>query len=518
MTVCAYLRPIALVLAVWLPFAPIAALGQAAPDASSASAPAKPAAIPPATPDAITHHTAHIDGKTYAYTARAGTIELRNDEEQPTARMFYVAYTLDNAGPARPITFVYNGGPGSSTMWLRMGSIGPVRVVTTNGSQTGPAPYTVVDNNESILDKTDLVFVDMPTSGFGRLIGVGKPKDFYGVDQDARAFAQFIQRYLGTFDRWNSPKFLFGESYGTTRSAALVNLLQNQGVGINGVCLLSSILVFGLTTGGGPIASGDWQYVLYLPSLAAAAWYHRAIPNRPADLRAFLPQVESFAMGEYLSDLAKGSEISPSEFNDIVAKLHQFTGLSQQYIRNSNLRIPYQRFQSELLRGSGKIVGRLDSRFVTFSIDVPEESPDWDPTDSAIDAAFTATANQYLREQLRYNTNLLYRANVYDLIEQSGGWDFKHNGRQTTNVAVDLAQAITYNPHLRVFSANGFYDFATPYFATVYTLRHLNVAPELQKHITFGFYESGHMVYLEPDARVQFKHDLDAWYDSALRR
>jgi carboxypeptidase C (cathepsin A) len=511
-------RSAALALAVAFTLTPLGAFAQADPSPAP-GAPAKAAPIPPATPDAVTHHSTRIDGKEYAYVARAGTIELRNQDEQPTLRMFYTAFTVEGAGgTARPITFVYNGGPGSSTMWLRMGSIGPVRVETTNATPTGPAPYHLVDNAQSLLDKTDLVFVDMPTSGFGRILGAGKPKDFYGVDQDARTFAQFIQRYLSTFNRWNSPKFLFGESYGTTRSAALVNLLQNDGVGINGVVLLSSILNYGLTVGGGPYANGDWQFVLYLPSLSAAAWFHHALPNQPNDLHALLPQVEHFAMNEYLNALAQGASISPALYSDVVAKLHQYTGLSSQYIRNSNLRIPYFRFQSELLRGSGRIVGRLDSRFLTYSIDVPEESPDWDPTDAAIDSAFTTTANQYVREQLRYDTNLLYRANVYDLIEQSGGWDFKHDGRQPTNVAGDLATALTYNPHLRVFSANGYYDFATPYFATEYTLNHLNLEPALHKHITFGFYESGHMVYLQPDARVQFKRDLAAWYDATLGR
>lgn len=482
-----------------------------APAASS-----RPAAVEPATPDAVTHHTLSLDGKTLAYTARAGTITLRTQDDQPQLRMFYTAYTLDGSAlEHRPVTFIYNGGPGSSTMWLRMGSVGPVRVQTADGGLNGPAPYHLADNQYSLLDKSDLVFIDMPTSGFGRLIGSGKPKDFYGLDKDAQAFAQFITRYLTQYDRWNSPKFLMGESYGTTRSAALVNILQNDGVSMNGVVLISSILNFGIDYGD-VSGGGDWAYVLYLPTEAATAWYHHALSNAPADVHQLLPEVEHFAMNQYLDALAKGAQISRTQFDDTVRMLHRYTGLSEQYIRNSNLRIPYWRFENELLRSQGKIVGRLDGRYETQAVDRPAENPPWDPTDAAIDSPFTSMSNLYLREDLKYNTNLTYRANVYGLIAQNGDWDMKHAGNATPNVAPDLAQAMTYNPNLKVFSANGYYDFATPYFATVYTLNHLNIAPQIQKNITFGFYESGHMVYLRSAVSAQFKADLDRWYDEVL--
>lgn len=473
--------------------------------------------IPKPTPDAVTHHVLVLNGKSLAYTARAGTITLRTTDDVPTARVFYTAYTLDGADPShRAVTFLYNGGPGSSTMWLRMGSFGPVRVQTADGTVTGPPPYRLLDNEYSLLDSTDLVFIDMPGSGYGRLIGAGKPKDFWGVDQDARAFAQFIQRYLTNFNRWNSPRFLFGESYGTTRSAVLSSVLAERGITLNGIVLLSSFLNANVDENdGAPIGGGDWFYVLYLPTETAAAWYHHAIGG---SLEDDVAQAESFAANEYLDALAKGSQLSPSAYNDIVAKLHRLTGLSETYIRNSNLRVSYERFQNELERERGVTVGRLDARFATYVLDKPQTEPDWDATDAAIDGAFTSTSNYYLRQVLKYDTPLLYRNGVYDLIYADGNtWDFTHGPNpQGLNVAPDLAQTMTMNPDLKIFSANGYYDFATPFFETVYVLTHLYVAPSLQKNITYGFYQSGHMVYLHQAALAKFHADLERWYAATL--
>lgn len=481
---------------------------------------AKPKPVPALTPDAVTHHRIVLTGRTLAYTARAGTITLRNGDDQPTARVFYTAYTLDGTNPSsRALTFLYNGGPGSSTMWLRMGSFGPVRVVTGDGSLTGPPPYRLVANRDTLLDKTDLVFIDMPGSGFGRIIGAGTRDDFWGVDQDADAFAQFIQRYLTQFGRWNSPRFLFGESYGTTRSSVLAKVLQDRGIGLNGVVLLSSFLNSNIDyNDGAPIGGGDWGYVLYLPTETATAWYHHRL-DYTGPLPPLLSEVENFALTEYLDALGQGAQLAPDRFNDVVAKLHRYTGLSEQYIRNSNLRVPYDRFENELLRESGRTVGRIDSRFETYVLDRPEVSPDWDATDAAIDSAFVSTSNYYLRELLGYHTPLLYRSDIYGLIYGDGqSWDFKHGlNAQILNVTPDLAQAMTYNPNLKVFSANGYFDFATPFFATVYALDHLYLAPALRRNITFGFYESGHMVYLHPASLARFHDDLERWYAEALR-
>lgn len=473
----------------------------------------------PSYPDATSSHTVVVNGRTLAYTARAGTIAITGEHGVVTARMFYTADTLDGANPAtRPVTFLYNGGPGSSTMWLRMGSVGPVRVQTAADARTnGGAPYRIADNPYTLLDKSDLVFIDMPDSGFGR-IAAGHEKQFFGVDQDIAAFGTFIANYVSQFKRWNSPKFIFGESYGTTRSAGLAYYLLNHGITLSGVILQSSILNFGLDFGNGdPIGGGDWPYVLYLPTEAAVAWYHNKVPNRPADVATFVQRARTFALGEYLDALAKGDKISNAERDDVTRKLSGFLGISPQFIRDANLRVSYDRFQRELLRSQGIVVGRLDGRYQAYDLDrASREGPQWDPTDSAIDGAYTTAENAYLRDDLHYNPPMTYRANIYGLIDKAGGWDDAHNHRYPTNVAPDLAMTMTQHPTMKVFSANGYYDFATPFFATEYTLRHLNLNPRLQQNITYGFYQSGHMIYLSDSALAQYKADLARFYDRAL--
>ena len=475
--------------------------------------------IAPATPDAITHHVNHVNGQAIAYTARAGTITLRNDKDQITARMFYVAYSKDGADPNhRPVTFFYNGGPGSSTIWLRMASYGPVRVKLENGQATPPAPYTLLDNPDSLLDKTDEVFVDAPNTGYSRVLGYGKPEEFMGVDQDGHAFTQFIQRFLSQTGRWNSPKFLFGESYGTTRDAVLVNMLQDANVQINGVVFLSSVLNFGLTGLGGfdPIGGGDWAYVLYLPTEAATAWYHHRANPRPASLQAFLGGVQQFAGTEYLHALTQGDNLGSSERNAVIRKLHEYLGVSEQYIRNSNMRIPYYAFDKELMRNQDIVLGRYDSRYATYGVDRMSDVPDWDPSDVGMNSAVVSEWNRYVREDLHYNSNLMYRPTAYGGL-LGARWDMHHNGQDPpANVVPDIAAAMSQNPHLQVFSGNGYYDFATPFFATYYTFEHMDIAPPLERNITFGFYPSGHMVYLNPVARQAFKADLDRWYDKTL--
>ncbi|MGA8475059.1 MAG: hypothetical protein WB681_08335 [Candidatus Cybelea sp.] len=483
-----------------------------------AAAPQAPAPASVVTPDAVTKHSIALGGKTYPYTARAGTITLENDKGQPTCRMFYTAFTVDGADPrTRPVTFLYNGGPGSSTIWLRMGSFGPMRVQVGDGRPTPDAPFDLIENQYSLLDRTDLVFVDAPDTGFSRIVDAGKPSDFFGADPDVRAFGQFVSRYITSFGRWNSPKFLFGESYGTPRSAMLVRYLQQQSIGINGVVLLSSVLDFSLDWDINftptAIGGGDWAFPLYLPTEAAAAWYHDMLPGPSTTLQSLLPQVESFAMHEYVTALAQGANLSPGTYNDVVAKLHQYTGLSERYIRQSNLRIPYWRYSTELLRNTGEMTGRYDARYTSFMLDRLADRPDFDPVDSAIDAAFVANGNYFVRQILGYQTTLIYRplANVFRQ------WDWKHNGNLPTNTAQDLAGAMTFDPNLRIFSGNGYYDLATPFFATVYTLNHLNIPPQLQKNISYGFYESGHMVYLHPQALAQFHDDLERWYADTLQ-
>lgn len=477
--------------------------------------------VPPAPPDGVSHGVNHVGGQAIPYTARAGTITLRDSDDRITARMFYVAYTKDGASATnRPVTFCYNGGPGSSTIWLRMASYGPVRVALKDGYATPPAPYTLLDNPESLLDKTDLVYVDAPNTGFSRILGYGKPADFIGVDQDGRAFTQFIQRYLTQFNRWNSPKFLFGESYGTTRDAVLVHDLQESNVQFNGVIFLSAVLNFGLTGLGGfeSIGGGDWAYVLYLPSEAAAAWYHHKIPGQRGSLTSFLSAVQRFASTEYMHALAQGDELTPYERDRVINQLHNFTGLSTSYLRTANMRVPYYAFQKELLRSQDQIIGRYDARFALYDQDQIGDFPQADPSDVAMNSAVVSTWNNYLRDRLHYNTNMQYRPTAY------GGalgqrWDMHHNGESPpVNVVPDIASAMSQNPNLRVFLAGGYYDFATPYYAAWYTFEHMDIAQPLRHNITYGFYPSGHMVYLNHESRIDFKHDLAKWYDTTLHR
>ncbi|MDQ2681179.1 MAG: peptidase S10 [Candidatus Eremiobacteraeota bacterium] len=471
-------------------------------------------------PDAVTHHTLSLRGRSLRYTARAGSITIRDDQEKPQASMFYTAYTLEGADArTRPVTFFYNGGPGSSTIWLRMGSFGPVRVVTANGKITAPAPYTLVDNQDSLLDATDMVFIDMAASGFGRILPGGKAKNIFGSDNDVKAFAQFIERYLLANNRWNSPKFLFGESYGTPRSAMLVDYLQQHDISVNGVVLQSSILNYSLASSGvyGGADTDDWQYVFALPTEAATAYYYKAVPGAPSTLAAYMREVTHFAMTDYRRALDQGNALTPAKYDAIVAKLHRYLGISEQYVRNSDLRVQSERYIAEFRREQGKTEGVYDSRYQLYTLDRAEEYPSLEATDASIDSAYFTLGNRYLRETLRYHTPLLYQVGAYATIAATGGWDFKHNGGLPLETAPDLAEAMTFNPNLRIFSANGYYDSVTPFFATVYSLQHLNLVPALQGHIAYGFYPSGHMIYLNPAALAAFRADLERWYSQTLR-
>ena len=351
-----------------------------------AAAPAKPSRPAPAAmpagfvvPDGVTTHVLRLDGKTLRYTARAGTIVLRDDDERPVATMFYTAFTLNGADRTRrPVTFFYNGGPGSSTVWLRMGSFGPMRVVTgANGTITGPPPYRLVENRYSLLDASDLVFVDMPASGYGRILPGADAKKIFGTDNDVRAFAQFVERYCTQFGRWNSPKVLYGESYGTPRTAMLVDRLQNDGVGMNGVVLQSSILNYALASREVYGANGttDWPYIFILPTEAATAWYYRAVPGAPARLDDYMREVEAFAMGDYRRALAAGDNIPASTFERIAARMSRYTGLSETYVRTAKLRVSGDHFLAEFQRSHGKTEGAYDSRYQLFALDRAAEFP-----------------------------------------------------------------------------------------------------------------------------------------------
>jgi carboxypeptidase C (cathepsin A) len=465
----------------------------------------------------VTHHSITLGGKVIAYTATAGTLTIRDDEGKPIASMFYVAYTADGEHAAnRPITFFYNGGPGSASMWLHMGSFGPVRVRTNAPNPTPNAPFTVAPNPDSLLDRTDEVFLDAVGAGYSRPLGDTKGAAFWGVDQDIDAFARGITRYVSNFHRWNSPKFLFGESYGTTRSAGLVYALQEQGMQFNGVMLLSSILNYGVRNAG-----FDNVYISYLPSYAATAAYHHKI-NAPGDLQAFLQEVRAWARGPYAAALAKGDTISDAELDAVAKQMSAYTGISAGFLKEVNLRLDLARFRKELLRDQRLTIGRYDSRFTGYDSDAGGESPETDPSDTVVSGAFIGALHDYLERDLGYTTNLAYRPSA-DGANRS--WDWKHRApgqrfgaAQQPDTAQDLAAAIRNNPHLKVLSLNGVYDMATPFFGTEYDLHHMWLDKPMRGNVEFAYYPSGHMVYLNPQALTSMKADVARFYDEQTAR
>jgi len=438
--------------------------------------------------------------------------------QPPEASMSYVAYFKgDKEDPHRPITFLYNGGPGSSTVWLHMGAFGPKRVLTADDTHSPAAPYRVVDNEYTLLDVSDLVFVDAPGTGFGHLRGADKEKSFYGVDQDAHAFANFIVEFLSRHNRWNSPKYLFGESYGTTRSAALANILENEKqLDLNGVILLSQVLNFDDGVDAPQFNPGiDLPYVFALPTYAASAWYHHKLPNQPAALEPLLREVEAFALSDYAQALAAGSALGAERKSAIAAKLHDYTGLPVDYIERANLRVNGGEFAKNLL-GSEITTGRLDTRFAGPTIDPMSKEADYDPQSAAISSAYVSAFNDYVRTVLKFGDKKTYKAEIdvdktWDYLHQPPGSDMKIPG--PVNVMPDLAMAMKQNPNLKVQLNGGYYDLATPYFAAVYELHHLPMQAELQDNIEMHFYQSGHMVYAHEPALKSLHANVAAFIE-----
>lgn len=440
---------------------------------------------------------------TDAIEADADKSDKDKNAPKPEASMFYTAYFKQGApATSRPIIFLFNGGPGSSTVWLRMGAFGPVRVVTADTRHT-PAPYATVDNDQSLLDASDLVFIDAPGTGFSRIAGKDKEKAFYGVDQDIDAFAQFITQFLSKYDRWSSPKYLFGESYGTMRGAGLALALQNKDVDLNGLVLLSDILNWDFMPDDPQANPGiDMPYIVALPTYAATAWHFNKVPNRPADLQAFLRQVEAFATGDYAAALLKGSELAEPERQRIAQQLAAFTGLSVPYLLKSNLRIEYGAFQKELLGEQGLTTGTLDTRFLGATLDPLAKVANGDPQSAAISAAYVAAWNGYVRGRLGYKPKIAYKPGIPIYSK----WDYKHQPPGADkplialpNVLPDLAVAMKQNPDMKVMVNGGYFDVSTPYFEGVMELRHLPIPPALRRNIEYRYYESGHMVYVRPD-------------------
>ena len=451
-----------------------------------------------------------------AQKATPPTADEAAEPKNPTAEasMFYVAYFRSGSGP-RPVTFFYNGGPGSSTMWLHLGAFGPRRIVTATDAHTPPAPYSLVNNGSSLLDATDLVFIDAPGTGFSRIAGKDKEKAFFGVDPDAYAFSEFITQFLAKYGRWNSPKYLFGESYGTPRSAVVVNQLEaDRLVDLNGVILLSQILNFDLSpdrpTGNPGI---DLPYQTVLPTYAASAWYHHKLPGEHPSLDALLGEVEQFAMGDYARALAAGSDLGASERAAMAEKLHEYTGLPVAYILKADLRIDGGEFRQNLQGDGDMTTGRLDSRFSGPDIDPLSQRADYDPQATALSSAYVSAFNDYVRKELHYGEDKMFKPSIRTFRT----WDFAHqlpgqneqaplSQRQGVNVMPDLANAMKLNPNLKIQLNAGYFDLATPFYQGIYEMHHLQIPQNLQANIEYRFYESGHMVYAK-DASLKQLHD-----------
>ena len=473
---------------------------------------AKHASIPVPKERAVsTQHSVTIDGHTIHYTATAGTILLRNKDNHPIGTMFYVAYTENGVRNLadRPVTFLYNGGPGASSDWIQMGGLGPYRVNMANGKATPPAPYSITPSHDSMLNDSDLVFIDAMGTGYSRVVGKGKGKMFWGVDQDVKSFGQFIYRYLTKYNRWQSPKFLYGESYGTTRSAALADYLQNQGIALNGVILQSSVLNYFDWMPG-----SDNKYVFYLPSYAAIAWYHDKLPNKPASLAAFVQQAREFADGPYAQALRQGDLLPTSRLDAIAQQLHQFTGLPVEYLERAKLRVSPSHFRKELLLPEGEHIGRYDARFAASDESEVSSQNSFDPSNQFTGAPFTATFEWYLHNVLKYHSKHIYKEFSNQAFKK---WDWKHDHLPMPYVAGNLAAAMRKNPYLRVLSENGYFDLATPFHETEYDLDHALLSAKLRKHITFAYFKSGHMIYLNPSALKAMHATLNRFYSRTLR-
>ncbi|HCN04029.1 MAG TPA: peptidase S10 [Bacteroidetes bacterium] len=458
-----------------------------------------------------TQHAVTIDGKRIEYEATAGHLTLTKEDGTERARVFFVAYTRKGTSdPAtRPLTFSFNGGPGSSSVWLHLGVLGPRRVLMNDDGTTLPPPYRLVDNEYSWLDLTDMVFIDPVSTGYSRAADEKNAKDFHGYRQDIESVGEFVRRYVSDYRRWSSPKYLIGESYGTTRASALADHLQSQfGMYLNGVILVSAVLNFQTLD----FAEGnDLPYAMFLPTYAATAWYHKALPEplQSQSLPDVVQQARTFAEGEYATALMKGDALSASTVADITTKVKGLTGLSDSYVTATRLRPVIYRYCQELLRTRGLVIGRFDSRY-TGPITEPlseymERDPSHHPT---IAGCFSTCINDYLSRELDVRTTLPYEV----LTGRVHPWDYSNVQNEYLNVAPRLRNAMVTNPDLRVWVANGYYDLATPFYGTEYTFSHMAIPPSLRKNVTMTYYPAGHMMYLLKESLIQMKADAKQWF------
>lgn len=462
----------------------------------------------------VSNDVIKINGRTIEYTATAGTLLMKDKDDKPIALFGYTSYVKTGGDRSkRPILFAYNGGPGSASMWLHMGILGPQRTVVKDTDFTSPGPFERVNNEFSILDKADLVMIDPVGTGFSQPVGEAKGEDFWGVDQDIESVSNFIARYVTDNGRWSSPKYLLGESYGGIRSGGVANhLLSKHSMSLNGVILVSPYMDYIAGNAGLKI---DLPYINFFSTYAATAWYHKTIADRPDDLQVFLRQAEAFAIDIYAPVLLKGHRASADERARVLAGMERFTGISADYWDKANLRVSEDRFTKELLRDRKMNVGRIDSRFTGEAINHISESVNYDPFFPAVGPAFVATFNDYYREELGVKTDRKYVTSA-SLWQH---WDGSHAqpGRPYSskvpfaNTAVDLAHTMIQNPHMRVLVQQGYFDLATPYGATNYFIDHMDMSAELRENIQVEFYEAGHMMYLHPPSRAKFSKDLAAF-------
>ena len=459
----------------------------------------------------VTEHQVEIGGESVAYTATAGYLIVDDAKEKPAAQFGYTAYVRKDVSDisTRPITFAFNGGPGSSSIWLHMGVLGPRRVAVPDPDFAPPPPYALVDNEHSILDVSDLVMVDPVGTGYSRPVGEAEGKDFWGVDQDIDSVSRFIKAYVTKNSRWSSPKILLGESYGGMRSGGVsLELLTTHGMALNGVVLVSPFMSWDSGFDGMGI---DLPHVMFLPTLAATAWYHEALTDRPGDLVPFLDEVKAFAYDEYAPALFKGSRLGETERDAVLEKLTRYTGVSAEYWDRANLRVSHRQFVKELLRDRDQTAGRIDSRYVGRSFNLLGEAMSYDPQAAAISAAFTASFLDYYHNELEFGRDLEYKVN--------GGlwmkWDWSHaqpGGRgfklPHPNTAADLARAMGESPSMKVLVQQGYFDLATPQLATEYAIEHMDLLSEQRQNVSIEYYEAGHMMYLHQPSLVKYKQDL----------
>lgn len=473
-----------------------------------------------------THRTLTVNGQTIPYTVICGTLVLKEEREgkgdkageaegeKPQATIFFIAYTRDDVDDRarRPVTFSFNGGPGSSSVWLHLGALGPRLVQMGDAGSLLPPPWHMEENPHSLLPATDLVFIDPVSTGFSRPVPGEKAREFHGFKKDIETVGDFIRLYVTRYGRWASPKFLIGESYGTTRASGLAGYLQDRhGLFLNGLILVSAILNF---QGYEFEPGNDLPYMTHLPTYAAAAWYHRRLPEdlQQRDLRTFLDEVEAFVEGDYGQALWKGAALPVEERSVITARLARYTGLSADWLDRANLRIEIMRFCKELMRAERRTIGRLDTRFLGIDRDAIGEQFEHDPSMSAIMGPYTAAFNHYVRSDLKFESDLPYEI----LNPKVWPWSYSEHENRYVDVSETMRQAIAVNPFLKVFVANGYYDLATPYYATEYTFNHLNLDPTLLGNISMEYYEAGHMMYVHAPSLAKLGADLQAFIHRTL--